>query len=228
MREAQMPRTERLFDLLNLLRDGNLHTAQVLAARLGVSERTIYRDMERLQASGVPIEGTRGAGYRANTLTTLPPIALSEHELEALNLGIAIVAQAGDARLARGAADLADKLDALLPQEGIAGAEAWKFELSPFADMARGLSHMPVLRAAITARQKVRLRYCGTDGARVSHMLRPLKLDHIARVWSVLGWSESLGDFAEFRVDLIEEATPQPELFEDEPGTCLSDFKTAQ
>ena len=59
-----MRRTDRLFDLLQILRDGKLHTAQEMAKTLGVSVRTIYRDMETLQMSGVPVEGERGVVAR--------------------------------------------------------------------------------------------------------------------------------------------------------------------
>ena len=95
-----MRRTDRLFDLLQILRDGKLHTAQEMAETLGVSVRTIYRDMETLQMSGVPVEGERGVGYMATGALTLPPLSLTAAELEALNLGIAIVAEAGDPDLA--------------------------------------------------------------------------------------------------------------------------------
>ena len=59
-----MARSDRLFDILTLLRDGQLHTAQALAARFDVSQRTLYRDMDTLAAAGVPVTGTRGTGYR--------------------------------------------------------------------------------------------------------------------------------------------------------------------
>jgi predicted DNA-binding transcriptional regulator YafY len=57
-----MRRTDRLFEIIQILRDGKLHRAQDIAARLEVSTRTIYRDMDTLVASGVPVEGERGVG----------------------------------------------------------------------------------------------------------------------------------------------------------------------
>ncbi|PCH73585.1 MAG: transcriptional regulator, partial [Rhodobacteraceae bacterium] len=87
-----MRRTDRLFDIIQILRDGNLHRAQDIAERLEVSVRTIYRDMDTLTASGVPVQGERGVGYMALEAITLPPLTLTPAELEALNLGMAIVA----------------------------------------------------------------------------------------------------------------------------------------
>ncbi len=68
-----MPRTDRLYDVMEILRDGRLHRAADLAARLGVSVRTIWRDMGTLMASGLPLEGERGVGYILRAPTTLPP-----------------------------------------------------------------------------------------------------------------------------------------------------------
>lgn len=220
-----MPRTDRLFDLLRLLRDGNLHTAQEMAQRLGVSVRTIYRDMDMLQASGVPVEGERGAGYKATGAIALPPLSLTPEELEALNLGIAIVAEAGDPDLARAAASLADKVDAVLPEQAISDAESWKFAVTPFANATRGFAHMPTLRSAIKARQKLRLRHLRPDGSPCSRTVRPLLLESWGRVWALTAWCEMREDFRVFRLDLMEEATALPELFSDEPGKTLADFE---
>ena len=62
-----MPRSDRLFDLIQILRDGRLHKASEMAARLAVSDRTIWRDMATLMASGMPVEGERGIGYILRT-----------------------------------------------------------------------------------------------------------------------------------------------------------------
>ena len=110
-----MRRTDRLFDIIQILRDGKLHRAQDIADRVEVSVRTIYRDMDTLVASGVPVEGERGVGYMITQAITLPPLTLTVAELEALNLGMAIVAEAADPDLKSAAQTLAEKIDAVLP-----------------------------------------------------------------------------------------------------------------
>ncbi|MFV0512929.1 MAG: helix-turn-helix transcriptional regulator [Jhaorihella sp.] len=222
-----MRRADRLFAIITILRDGRPHRAQDIAARLNVSVRSIYRDMERLAAAGVPVDGTRGTGYRVRDTVALPPLSLTEAELQALNLGIAIVAEAADPELNAAARSLAGKIDAVLPAETIAEADAWKFALHPFADAARGLSHMATLRSAIEGRQKLDLGYRQTDGALVHSTVRPLMLDYFGRVWTLIAWCESIRDFREFRLDLMETARPLPELFVDEPGKRLPDFRRA-
>lgn len=223
-----MRRTDRLFDLLRILRDGRLHTAQDMAQRLDVSVRTIYRDMRTLQASGVPVEGERGAGYKATDATTLPPLSLTSAELEALNLGIAIVAEAVDPELARAAASLGDKVDAVLPERVISAADAWQFAVHPFSDAARGFTHLPTLRSAIRARQKLRLRYAERDGTLVAATVRPLHIEYWGRIWTLTAWCDLQEAFRVFRVDLIEEAAALPELFSDEPGKTLADFESVR
>ena len=219
-----MRRTDRLFDIIGILRDGKLHRAQDIADRLEVSVRTIYRDMDTLVASGIPLEGERGVGYMVREAITLPPLTLTSEELEALNLGVAIVSEAADPDLKAAALKLADKIDAVLPTQTIAQADAWKFAVYPFADAARGLSHMATLRSAIKTRQKLALQYRRIDGTASQRTIRPLHMEYWGRVWTLTAWCELRDDFRVFRVDLIEDASALPELFTDEPGKTLADY----
>ncbi|MCE8513693.1 YafY family transcriptional regulator [Ruegeria pomeroyi] len=220
-----MRRTDRLFDIIQLLRDGKLHRARDIAARLEVSVRTIYRDMDTLAASGIPVEGERGVGYMVREQITLPPLNLTPEELEALNLGMAIVAEAADPELKAAAQRLAEKIDAVLPTQTVAEADAWKFAVYPFADAARGLAHMAPIRAAIKARQKLRLVYRRIDGELTERTIRPLHMEYWGRVWTLTAWCELRAGFRVFRIDLIETLSPLPELFRDEPGKTLADYQ---
>ena len=210
-----MRRTDRLFDIIQILRDGKLHRAQDIADRLEVSVRTIYRDMDTLAASGVPVEGERGVGYMVREAVTLPPLNLTPEELEALNLGMAIVAEAADPGLKSAARSLAAKVDAVLPEQTIAEADAWKFAVYPFADAAR---------AAIKSRQTLQLSYRRIDGTLTERIIRPLHMEYWGRVWTLTAWCEARDGFRVFRADLIEACTPLPELFVDEPGKRLQDY----
>ncbi|MEP3637824.1 MAG: YafY family protein [Paracoccaceae bacterium] len=219
-----MRRTDRLFEIIQILRDGHLHRANDIAEKLEVSMRTIYRDMETLQASGVPVEGERGVGYMVTTPISLPPLNLTVAELEALNLGMAIVAEAADADLKAAANSLAAKIDAVLPERVTSAAEAWKFAVYPFQDAARGFSHMSTLRAAIRARQKLRLVYHSKDDRITTRIIRPLHMEYWGRVWTLTAWCETRDAFRVFRVDLIQSAHALPELFADEPGKNFQDY----
>ncbi|MDD9721574.1 YafY family protein [Sulfitobacter sp. PR48] len=220
-----MRRTDRLFDIIQILRDGRLHRAQDIARRLEVSTRTIYRDMDTLVASGVPVAGERGVGYMITEAITLPPLTLTPAELEALNLGIAVATQIADAELQAAALTLADKIDAVLPAQTIAEADAWKFAVYPFADATHNFTHMPVVRAAIKARQKLRLVYTSKEAMVTTRTVRPLHMEYWGRVWTLTAWCELREGFRVFRLDLIESAEALPELFVDEPGKRLKDYE---
>ncbi|MDA5557883.1 helix-turn-helix transcriptional regulator [Shimia sp. MMG029] len=213
-------RAERLLALMDVLRDGQLHRAEDLAATLGVSLRTVYRDMKTLMASGVAVEGARGTGYRAQTALTLPPLNLTETELEALHIGLAVVGTGMEGELRAAAESLSAKIDAVLPEEAGGVVQGFGFASYPFDLSARALRHLEPLRTAIRAKQKLRL--VTQDGARD---VRPLKLRYWGRVWVLAVWDETGNAFAEQRVDQITEITPLPGLFVEEPGKSLRDFE---
>jgi predicted DNA-binding transcriptional regulator YafY len=215
-------RNDRLLDLVRLLSDGRLHRAEDLAQRLHVSRRTIYRDMDTLIASGVPIAGERGLGYASTAEFTLPPLNLTLAELEALHLGLAVVGEAGDDDQKDAARTLSQKIDAVLPEDRSARGARFGFATHAFAEASRGFRHMPAIRAAIRARQKLRLLIPGDPHPR--RVLRPLRLDYWGRVWTVTGWDETTGTFVLLRVDLLEEVAVLPQLFVDEPGRTLADY----
>lgn len=214
-----MARSDRLIDLIQILRDGRLHRGKDIAARLGVSLRTVYRDMDTLIASGLPVEGERGIGYVMTSPITLPPLNLTLTELEALHLGLAVVARAGDPELQAAAQSLTERIDASLPEDRAAPASAQGFAVYPFAEVARGFVHMAPLRAAIRSRRKVVVTYQGNE-----HVLRPLQLEYWGRVWTVTAWSEGQDAFVVLRVDRLATLDVTFDSFEEEPGKTLADY----
>lgn len=110
-----MNRDQRLYELVQRLRDGRLHTAQELALALGVSTRTIWRDMAVLASTGLPVEGERGLGYILRAPLLLPPMVLTPEELEALLAALETAAATPEGRAAR---SLLYKITTLLPQAG--------------------------------------------------------------------------------------------------------------
>lgn len=113
-----MNRDQRLYDLITLMRDGRLHTAAELAQAVGVSTRTIWRDMAVMAQTGLPVEGERGVGYILRAALVLPPTMLTPEEVEALAEGLRHVGAREDAK-GRAARSLLVKVATLLPQAGI-------------------------------------------------------------------------------------------------------------
>src|SRR6059036_4145429 len=113
-----MRRADRLFQIIQLLRRRRTATtAAHIAERLGVSERTVYRDIRDLILSGTPIDGEAGIGYRIRPGYDLPPLMFDRDEIQALVLGARIVRQFGDPALARASESILDKVAAVLPKE---------------------------------------------------------------------------------------------------------------
>ena len=219
-----MRRTDRLCDLVLILRDGKLHRAEDLATTLEVSVRTIYRDMDTLVLSGVPVQGERGMGYMMTAPITLPPLNLTLAELEALHLGMAVVGEAADEELKKAAKTLSAKIDAVLPEDRSTPPTGWGFAVYPFKDAAAGFQFMPHIRKAIRSRQKLEISYANDKGEGSMRVVRPLQMEYWGRVWTVSCWCEMRKDFRVFRVDRIETLKVMAELFVEEPGKTLADL----
>ncbi len=218
-----MRRTDRLFDLIQILRDGRLHRASEMATRLQVSVRTIWRDVATLAASGLPVEGERGVGYILRAPITLPPMILNAVELEALRLGLRLAAGGEDAALAAAARALAKKIASVTPAptRGDPG-DLFAF---PGPTDNRAPAHLPVLRRTIKAQERVTITYIDPRGLESHRDIRPLALEKNARVSTLAAWCEARGDFRSFRVDRIMAVNPTGEVFADEPGRRLVDYR---
>lgn len=209
-----MTRSDRLAKLIVHLRGRKTHRAEDLALAMGVTARSIYRDIETLVSAGVPIEGTRGLGYRITAEVTLPPLNLSLDELEALEIGLAAAADAGDPALAGAATALLARIDQNLPTSGEDPPAGWGTGTPRFGD-ASARAHLPLLRAVIEARQFIDL-----GGRR----LRPLGTDYWGRLWTLTVWDEDRGGFEVLRIDQMEGLRALPAFFVDEDGKRLSDY----
>src|SRR3954452_13913278 len=114
----RMRRADRLFRIVQLLRRRRaIVTARQIAEQLEISERTVYRDIRDLIASGTPIDGEAGVGYRLRPGYDLPPLMFDRDEIQALVLGARIVRQFGDPTLARASDAILGKVAAIIPKD---------------------------------------------------------------------------------------------------------------
>jgi predicted DNA-binding transcriptional regulator YafY len=219
-----MRRTDRLFDLIQILRDGRLHTAQDMARRLEVSTRTLWRDMATLIASGLPVEGERGVGYILREPITLPPLTLTPDEVDALHLGIHLVAQGADPSLGTAAESLRGKIAAVLPHSGrhqLEGDDA--LYVHPGAEALSAARHLPLLRRAIRTAEVVALRYPGP--LEIERPVHPLVLEFWGKVWTLGAWCETRADFRTFRVDRMLGLRAAGRSFEPDAARGLAAYR---
>lgn len=216
-----MRRTDRLFDLIQILRDGRLHRASEMAERLDVSVRTIWRDMATLMASGMPVEGERGVGYILRAPITLPPMILTGDEIEALRAGVRLVAEGPDPALARAARSLAAKIASVTPAPP-EGDGLFDFTGE---ETGRAAALVPAIRAAVAARERLTVSYIDPEGRESHRDIRPLALEMEGRVWTLAAWCEARGAFRSLRIDRIVALSGTGESFPPEPGRELADYR---
>lgn len=219
-----MRRTDRLFDLIQLLRDGRLHRASDLAERMEVSVRTIYRDMDTLVASGIPVEGERGVGYILRAPVFMPPMALTQVELEALHLGAALVRQTADAELQDAATRVLTKVDQAMPNPMFGALDGFGKEIFAAPAVEASFEIMPLIRRAIRERIILALDYLALNGNRTRRRIRPLQMEYWGRAWTMTGWCETRGDFRVFRIDRIEACLETGDSFVEEDGKDLATY----
>ncbi len=218
-----MRRSDRLSEVIEIVQDGRLHRARDIAEQLEVSIRTIYRDFDTLVASGIPIDGERGVGYMLREPVFLPPMNLSITELEALHLGMAIVAQVADPELQGAAASLTQKIDKVATARGTV-PKRWGFGVYPFAQAKIGFRHMPMIRNAIRCQKKLKIDYLSLDKQTSSRTVWPLQTEYWGRVWTLSSWCEKRDDFRVFRIDCITTCELAGGYFKNEPGRRLEDY----
>lgn len=219
-----MRRADRLFEIIQHLRRKPTVKARELAKSLEVSERTIYRDVADLMATGVPIEGEAGVGYVLKAGFDLPPLMFKEQELEALVLGARMVEVWGDSELAVAATDAIAKIEAVIP----ARLRDFMANTALLAPSACGIEPIKCdladLRRAIRARQKVKFNYTDIQRQESERTVWPLSLAFFGPVWILAAWCELREDFRTFRVDRIEAFAATGERFRAERGKMLQDF----
>lgn len=203
-----MSRAARLLDLLELLRrHRNPVTGTALATELGISIRTLYRDIATLQAQGADIEGEPGLGYVLRPGFTLPPLMFSADEIEALVVGSRWVAARTDARLGTAGRNALSKITAVLPPELRDHVEGSTLFVGQGATPPE-LVDLAAIRLAIRQEQKLTIDYRNSDLSESTRTIWPFMVGFFERARVIGAWCELRQDYRHFRVDRILSMTP--------------------
>jgi predicted DNA-binding transcriptional regulator YafY len=198
-----MSRAERLLDLIQVLRRHRQPVSgRALAQELGVSIRTLYRDIASLQAQGASIDGEPGVGYVLRPGFMLPPLMFSEDEIAALVLGSRWVADRADDRLGDAARNAIAKIAAVLPTDLRDAVDASALLVGPGAPIAAGDAELATIRQAIKAERKLAIAY-EREGMRSERTIWPFALAFFDRARVVVAWCELRRGFRHFRTDRI-------------------------
>jgi predicted DNA-binding transcriptional regulator YafY len=209
-----MSRTERLFTLLQTLRQHRFPVSGAnLALELGVSLRTLYRDIATLQAQGANIEGEPGLGYVLRPGFMLPPLMFSAEEIEALVLGSRWVAQRTDTPLGSAAKSALAKIAAVLPDELRQTLDGSSLMVATPSQAETDVVDLSIIRLAIRGQYKLRIDYCDLQGKHSQRTIWPLALGYFDHVRMLAGWCEVRQDFRHFRTDRISALLITPERY---------------
>lgn len=221
-----MRRADRLFQIVQFLQGRRLTTAAQLAEWLQVSERTIYRDVQDLSASGVPIEGEAGVGYRLRKEFHLPPLMFTVAEIQALTIGARMVAAWSGESLGREARSALSKITAALPQGKQHNIENTRLYAPIVCRPSRqhGATLFDQIHQAIEVRHRCLVRYTDAKQAHTERYIWPLALYFWGYTWSLGAWCEHRQDFRNFRLDRILALDLLEEHYPDEAGKRLADF----
>ncbi|WP_171101286.1 MULTISPECIES: YafY family protein [unclassified Ruegeria] len=196
-----MRRSTRLFEIIQILRAADRPvTAEALAEKLEVSVRTVYRDIAALQAQRTPIEGEAGVGYLMRRGYDLPPLNFDAEEVEALWVGLSMLARTGDSTLQQAADRVCRKIEALRDPADWLQVATWG---APLDDPAKGCVTIATYREAIRAEQKLQLTYVNAEGERTQRVVRPVALIYHIECTLLAGWCELRNGFRHFRTDRV-------------------------
>ena len=192
-----MRRTDRLFEIIQILRSENkVVTATAIAARLEVSVRTIYRDIQTLQSMRTPIEGEAGVGYLMRQGYDLPPLNFDVEEIEAIVVGLSLVAQTGDRGLQRAAQQVSRKIDAIR-------GNLESLQVSQRDALVPDAVDPELIRGAIREERILELRYSDESGRESRRRVWPLAIIYYVHAMLLVSWCELRQDFRHFRLDRV-------------------------
>lgn len=199
-------------------------TAQCLADMLEISVRTLYRDIQALQLSGVPIEGEAGVGYCLRKDYQLPPLMFDADEMMALLLGAEMVRAFTDPELARAAQKVDEKIRAILPESLLHRAEQLPYCVPIEGQETEDSTTHLLLRKACEQQRWVRIAYQDVEGRASERSVCPLALVGWRHGWTLLAWCELRAAYRNFRLDRIVSASAEARQFKTHATMSLADY----
>lgn len=200
----------RLLQLLSLLQTPREWPGGELAERLGVSRRTIRRDVDRLRELGYPVQASKGAdgGYRLVAGKAMPPLVLDDEEAVAMAVGL----RAGAGHALEGVDEASvralAKLEQVLPsrlRHRVATLQAATTHLTSGDGASIAPETLTVMASTIAGHERLRFAYRSGDGTPSRRLTEPYRLVSTGRRWYLVAYDLERDDWRTFRVDRVAE-----------------------
>lgn len=207
MNTDRTPTTQRVLGLLDLLQRRTVWTGAELAEELGVTTRSVRRDVDRLRDLGYPVESERGAGggYRLGSGRRLPPLLLDDREAVAVAIALRLAAGGAVAGVGEHALGALTKLDQVMPgrlREKVA-AVTESMVAVPGTDTPVEPELLMELGHAVRGTEQVRLDYRDRAGRCSERRVEPYRIVVLGRRWYLLSYDLERADWRTFRLDRI-------------------------
>jgi len=198
-------KAERLFNLVTLLRARRTAiTAEAIADVMEVSVRTVYRDIQALVLSGIPIDGEPGVGYILRPGSHLPPLMFDREEVLAIMAGIKMVKAFTDPELAQAAVQAEAKIGSVLSESLKEQTEQQPYYI-PVLKQDQPIRELHQhIRIACDHQRKIRLRYQDAEQKQTERVLWPLGILGLFGRWLLVAYCELRQDYRAFRLDRIQ------------------------
>ncbi|HEX2413906.1 MAG TPA: YafY family protein [Thermoleophilaceae bacterium] len=198
--------SSRLLTLLSLLQGRRDWPGGELAERLGVSGRTIRRDVDRLRELGYPVDAMTGpaGGYRLRAGTAMPPLLLDDDEAIAIAVGLRTAAGAGVAGIEETAVRALVKLEQVLPSHLRRRVQALgrsTVTLPAAGGPEVDPQHLTIIAATCRDLERLRFAYRARDDSESRREVEPHSLVKAWRRWYLVAWDCGRGDWRTFRLD---------------------------
>ena len=200
----------RTLELLGLLQARPSWLGSELAERLGVTERTVRRDVDRLRGLGFPVDAIPGryGGYRLGRGGTLPPLMLDDDETVAVAIGLRAAVDGTIEGLEESAVSVLAKLDKLLPVHLASRIRVVHDNTSAVSRVPRteriSASHLLLLAGACSNHERVRFDYVDKQGVATRRLVEPLRVVRTGPRWYLAARDIDRRDWRTFRLDRIQ------------------------
>jgi len=228
MIRKEKPRLSRLTSIITQLQSNRILVARDIAERFNISIRTVYRDIETLKNSGIPIYTVEGKGYSLVDGYRLPPIMFTEQEANALITAAELISKNKDKSLIENHCNAITKIKAVMKYSNKNKTALLSERIAFFSNYKRETTsdNLSLIQIAITNLNLLNITYQSISSDEMTkRIIEPYATYHSRENWILIAFCRLRNDFREFRLDMIQSITLMNDRFYDRNFVLLDYFK---